>query len=49
MCIKPTDEIGEGTHTLDQFIRFELGKGVAIMDGVKHQMEEDFFEGQESN
>ena len=42
MCIKPGDEIGEETHTLDQFIRFELGKGVVIMDDVKHQVEEDF-------
>ena len=41
MCIKPGDEIGEETHKLDQFIRFELGTGVVVMDGVKHKVEED--------
>ncbi len=32
------EEIGEETHTLDQFIRVETGDGVVILDGVKHQI-----------
>lgn len=42
MSIKPGDEIGEETHSLDQFIRFEVGKGKVIMDGAEHNVEEDF-------
>jgi mannose-6-phosphate isomerase-like protein (cupin superfamily) len=36
MSLPPKEEIGEETHTLDQFIRVEAGDGVAILDGVKH-------------
>lgn len=36
MSLRPKEEIGEETHTLDQFIRVEAGDGVAILDGVKH-------------
>ncbi len=35
MSLRPKEEIGEETHTLDQFIRIEAGDGVAILDGVK--------------
>jgi mannose-6-phosphate isomerase-like protein (cupin superfamily) len=38
MSLRPKEEIGEETHTLDQFIRVEAGNGVAILDGVKHQI-----------
>jgi mannose-6-phosphate isomerase-like protein (cupin superfamily) len=38
MSLWPKEEIGEETHTLDQFIRVEVGRGVAILDGVKHQI-----------
>jgi mannose-6-phosphate isomerase-like protein (cupin superfamily) len=38
MNLQPKEEIGEETHTLDQFIRVEAGRGVAILDGVKHQI-----------
>ena len=38
MSLRPKEEIGEETHTLDQFIRVEAGDGVAILDGVKHQI-----------
>jgi len=38
MSLRPKEEIGEETHTLDQFIRVEAGVGVAILDGVKHQI-----------
>ena len=36
MCVMPGDEIGEETHHLDQFIRFEEGEGKVIFDGVEH-------------
>ena len=38
MSLRPREEIGEETHTLDQFIRVEAGSGAAILDGVKHQI-----------
>jgi mannose-6-phosphate isomerase-like protein (cupin superfamily) len=38
MSLRPKEEIGEETHTLDQFIRVEAGRGVAILDGVRHQI-----------
>ena len=36
MTLKPGEDIGEETHTLDQFIRLEAGEGKAILDGVEH-------------
>jgi mannose-6-phosphate isomerase-like protein (cupin superfamily) len=38
MSLRPKEEIGEEVHTLDQFIRVEAGDGVAILDGVTHQI-----------
>lgn len=38
MALKPLEEIGEETHTLDQFIRIEKGTGKAILDGVEHDI-----------
>jgi mannose-6-phosphate isomerase-like protein (cupin superfamily) len=38
MSLRPKEEIGEETHTLDQFIRVEAGSGVAVLDGVGHQI-----------
>ena len=38
MSLQPKEDIGEETHTLDQFIRVEAGNGSAILDGVKHQI-----------
>lgn len=38
MTLKPGEEIGEETHTLDQFIRIEEGKGRAILDGAEHKI-----------
>ena len=35
MSLRPKEEIGEETHTVDQFIRIEAGQGFAILDGVK--------------
>ncbi len=42
MSIAPGDEIGEEVHDLDQFIRIEAGEGKAILDGVEHEIEDDF-------
>jgi mannose-6-phosphate isomerase-like protein (cupin superfamily) len=36
MRIMPGDAIGEETHELAQFIRFEEGEGVVVIDGVTH-------------
>lgn len=41
MSIRPGEEIGEETHTLDQFIRIEKGSALAILDDVKHEMHDD--------
>lgn len=41
MSIMPGDEIGEETHELDQFIRFEEGVGKVIFDGVEHNISAD--------
>ena len=42
MSIDPGDEIGEETHTLDQFIRIEQGKALLVIDGVEHAIEADW-------
>lgn len=42
MNIQPGDEIGEETHDLDQFLRIEQGKAKVILDGVEHEIEDDF-------
>lgn len=38
MSLRAKEEIGEETHTLDQFIRVEAGRGVAVLDGVEHRL-----------
>ncbi|MDQ1284374.1 MAG: hypothetical protein QG620_722 [Patescibacteria group bacterium] len=40
MALKPGEEIGEETHTLDQFLRIEAGMGKAILDGAEHVIED---------
>lgn len=42
MHLNPGEEIGEETHTLDQFLRVEEGSGVAILDGVETAIESEF-------
>jgi len=42
MSLQPGEEIGSEVHELDQFIRIEQGKAKAILDGVEHNMEDDF-------
>lgn len=41
MNLRPGEEIGEEVHELDQFIRFEEGRGTVILDGVEHAIEAD--------
>lgn len=36
MSLFPGEEIGEETHHLDQFLRFEAGEGTVVLDGVAH-------------
>jgi len=38
MSLRPKEDIGEETHTLDQFIRVEAGEGSVILDDVKHKI-----------
>jgi mannose-6-phosphate isomerase-like protein (cupin superfamily) len=41
MSIAPGDEIGLETHDdVDQFIRVEAGRGMAILDGWEHALED---------
>lgn len=42
MNIKPGDEIGLEVHELDQFIRIEQGSAQVILDGVSHEIKDDF-------
>lgn len=42
MSLKPKEDIGEEVHELDQFIRIEEGVGKAILDGVGHDVKDDF-------
>ncbi len=36
MSLRAGEEIGEEVHELDQFIRFESGRGVVILEGSSH-------------
>ena len=41
MSLRPGEEIGLETHDDgDQFIRVEAGKGIAILDGEEHDLED---------
>jgi mannose-6-phosphate isomerase-like protein (cupin superfamily) len=42
MSIAPKEDIGEETHTLDQFIRIEKGTGKAVLDDVESDIADDF-------
>lgn len=42
MSLKPTEDIGEEVHTLDQFLRIEKGTGRAVLDGVDHEISDGF-------
>lgn len=41
MSLKPGEEIGEEVHDdVDQFFRFEEGKGLVVIDGVKNEVKD---------
>lgn len=42
MNLRPGEEIGEETHHLDQFIRFEEGEGKVILDGIEHDVRAEY-------
>ncbi len=42
MSIEPGEEIGEETHHLDQFFRFESGEGEVVLDGVTTGVQAEF-------
>lgn len=42
MSIEPGDEIGLETHNLDQFIRIEAGRATVTLNGVAHEVEDDW-------
>lgn len=42
MNLRAKEEIGEETHTLDQFIRVEAGEGTVVLDGVRHPLSDGF-------
>ena len=42
MSLNPGEDIGEETHTLDQFIRIEKGEGKSVLDGIEHQISDVF-------
>lgn len=39
MSLKPSEEIGEEVHNLDQFIRVEAGEGTVVLDGEPQDIE----------
>ena len=41
MSLKPGEEIGEEVHDdVDQFFRFEEGKGMVVIDDVEHEVKD---------
>ena len=42
MSLLPGEEIGTEVHDLDQFIRFESGRGKVILDGKETEVEDDW-------
>jgi len=42
MALAPSEDIGEEVHHLDQFIRCELGQGMAVLDGVDTVISDGF-------
>jgi mannose-6-phosphate isomerase-like protein (cupin superfamily) len=42
MSLLPGEEIGEETHKLDQFIRFEQGKASVRLNDATHIVSEDY-------
>jgi len=42
MSLKPSEDIGEEIHQLDQFLRIESGEGKAILNGIEHKISDGF-------
>jgi mannose-6-phosphate isomerase-like protein (cupin superfamily) len=43
MCLQPGEDIGMEVHNnLDQFFRFEEGKGKVVIDGAENEVEDGF-------
>jgi mannose-6-phosphate isomerase-like protein (cupin superfamily) len=42
MCLQPSEDIGEESHQLDQFIRVESGEGKAVIDGETVPLSDGF-------
>lgn len=42
MYLQPGEDIGEETHTLDQFLRVEQGNGKTVLDGIEHEIKNGF-------
>ncbi len=42
MNLLPGEDIGAEVHDLDQFIRFESGRGKVILDGIEYEVEDDW-------
>jgi len=42
MNLQASEEIGEETHHLDQFLRFEMGQGKVVLDGIETEVEAEF-------
>lgn len=40
MSLKPSEDIGEEVHQLDQFIRVEKGTGKSVLDGEERPLED---------
>lgn len=38
MSLLPKEDIGEEVHGVDQFLRVEKGTGVAILNGISHDL-----------
>ena len=36
MSLKPSEDIGEEVHGVDQFLRCEEGTGTSVLDGIEH-------------
>ena len=42
MSLLPGEDIGSEVHELDQFIRFESGRGKVVLDGKEYEVEDDW-------
>lgn len=42
MSLKPSEDIGEETHPLDQFIRCEKGQGKVVLDDVESEVSDGY-------